>query len=196
MFQLTVDKQKIELPEVVKSFIEENTTEACRIAKVRSEKRRPASGVNRGSNKTAQEVFPVALKRHGIETSAHRINKVKVVNLHGHEIYNAGRSRVPDTPWVEPGDVPDGRLWELRPDIKKFTVIINSKHPFYAKVFETGNTVLLKYLDCIIVSIAYAELRVRTSESKAIFDEVRDSISEVLRTMANTDGFNRTPKIK
>jgi hypothetical protein len=195
MFGLTVDKQKIQLPPVVKSFIEEKTTEACRVAKNRSEKRRPDLGVNRVSNNTAQLVFTAALKKHRIKTSTHHDDKVKVVNLNGHEIYKLNDNRFLQDSWVEPGEVSDGRLWELYPNIgNKFKVVINKHHPFYSKVYESGNPGLIKYIDCIVSSIAYAELRGRTRESSALFTEIRDSISETLRSMACSDEFKQLRK--
>jgi hypothetical protein len=195
MFGLTVDKQKIDLPPTVKTFIEEKTISACRIAKTRSEKRRPDSSVNRASNKIAQEVFTHALKKHGIKTSLHYDDRVKVVNLNGHEIYNSNISRFLQDSTVEPGDVSDGRLWELCPFIgNKFKVALNKNHPFYSEVYDSGNPGLIKYIDCIISSIAYAELRIRTKESSVIFTEIRDSISETLRNMACSDGFKRNQK--
>jgi hypothetical protein len=195
VFGLTVDKQKIDLPPTVRTFIEEKTISACRIAKTRSEKRRPDSSVNRASNKIAQEVFTHALKKHGIKTSSHHDDRVKVVNLNGHEIYNSNISRFFQDSTVEPGDVSDGRLWELCPFIgNKFKVALNKNHPFYSEVYDSGNPGLIKYIDCIISSIAYAELRIRTKESSVIFTEIRDSISETLRNMACSDGFKRNQK--
>lgn len=193
MFDLTVDKQSIKLPQSVSTFILENTTEATRIAKVRSEKRRPVdSGVNRVGNKTGDEVFPQAMERDGIKTAAYEKGKVKVINQKGQDIYKVIDGHLAENPWVEPGEVSDGRLWELNPlPGNKFKVTINTKHPFYSKVYESGNPGLLKYLDCIITSIAYTELRIRTRESAVIFMEVRDSVSEMLRRMANADGFQR-----
>lgn len=197
IFELDVQKHQLKLPQSVRDFIEGNTTEACRIAKIRSEKRRtPGTSVNRGSNKAGQEVFPDAMKAHGIETTNIRPGAVQVTNPRGKNLYRTTRKGLEEDTWVEPGVVGDGRLWELIPQHgNKFKVVVNKNHPFYSKVYNTGNPALIRYIDCIISSVAYTELKAGNPKNREIFMEIRDTISEMLEKMSSADGFQRVPRI-
>ena len=192
LFSLSVNKSQIRLPASLFDYLKHHVNpEVVRAAQkpYRASTKRGQTGsrhakINRNIVKTA----PTIMERHGVTVGPNEEGSVQVSNPRGGFVANsvreATRYKLRHKFSVQAGVVEDGRLWKLvcKPD-GGFLVVLNCEHPFYKTAYERDGTTraLTNFVDALLFAMAYVELRTANTTSRPMFDEIRDTISEVLR---------------
>lgn len=192
IFEITVHKMKIKLPGSLFDHLKEATHEAVRIAKKRSEKRVPADGgVHRHGAAVISEVMPKAMERNSIDpyqTNGHHKNGAKKsqrpVKKKGDDISSSLH--------MTAGRIKGEKFWEL--SVGKdgdITIMLNVKHPFYRAAYSGAAPNRTKYLDAVFAAIGFTELKAQSTRNRAIFDEMRLTMSSFLAEMARSKLLNK-----
>ena len=193
IFEISVHKMKLRLPASLAEHLKSATQEAVRIAKTRSEKRRPTDGgIHKHGIAVMAEALPDYAQKHSVKVSTTRNGTVVVKNKKGsfraNSVNEAASVRLNENIGITGGTVEDGKLWKLvcKPD-GGFLVVLNVKHPFYRLAYNGGKPDRTKFLDSVFAAIGFTELRSRTQSNRALFNEIRDTISTLLADMAKSD---------
>ena len=79
----------------------------------------------------------------------------------------------------------NGFLWEPRMNGADQVIYLNKSHPFYLKVYIElrNNELAIQGLDFLLFALANAELQTRTDRVKEQFTQMRQVMSNTLRTL-------------
>lgn len=193
IFQISVHKMKLNLPASLFDHLKSATQEAVKIAKTRSEKRRPTDGgIHKHGIAIVADAIPEAFARHSVKVTTKRDGSVIVTNRRGSFTVDSAEGskpvRLDHNVGITAGVVEDGRFWKVqcKPD-GGFLVVLNAKHPFYRLAYDGAKPDRTKFLDSVFAAIGFTELRSGTEKNKALFSEIRDTISTMLSDMAKSE---------
>lgn len=116
--------------------------------------------------------------------------KVKITNPNGTMV---GKLKIIDTEdqnrlRVIPTEKEDDTfVWEGALANQEHAVLINTKHPFYTKVYsKIDNTDVITGLDCLLWALAEAELSTINDEVKQQYEDMRYQVSKSLKKLCET----------
>jgi hypothetical protein len=194
LFALSVDKSNIRLPASLFDYLKNRAnTEVVKAAMkpYRESAKRGQTGSRHASiNRTISRSAPVLMGRHQVSVAPTAEGHVEVTNPKGgfvaNTVHEATQFKLRNRFTVQAGLVEDGRLWKLvcKPD-GGFLVIINCEHPFYREAYEREgmSQTLVAFMDALLFAMAYVELRAANTASRPLFEEIRDTVSDVLREL-------------
>ncbi len=196
-FDISVHKAQIRLPgslfQHLKTSVNPDIVKAAQEPYREGRRRGASGGVQRPSTRVLADPVSRVMDRHHVTVQAGPDGRVRVTNPNGGFVANpasaARRLKVEQKFAVETGPVPNGQLWNLicRPD-GGFTVVLNPDHPFYQLVYDSakGDSRLTTFIDTVLFSIAYSELRSANPRTQPLFSEVRETISVMLAEVATS----------
>lgn len=190
-FDISVNKVHVKLPSSLREFlIDEVNPTVIRAAQesYRGAARRGDTGNrHRRSTNAVTSTAPSVMEEHRVTVRPDGRGHIEVRNPKGRFVLNPEREprdmglrRFE----VRTGIVEDGALWKLigTPECG-FAVILNSDHDFYRYAYENGRPTqaFVMLVDSVLCAMAYAELRCGSQGTLALFNEIRDTVSEFLR---------------
>ena len=196
-FDISVQKNRIKLPRSLSQFLKQEVNpEVIERSQAPYRKKTPEESRLRHKKssilveKTVQKVMP----KRSIEIGQ-RGGQIVVQNSYGvvpmNSLKDALRINLKNRFGIEIEELKSDDLWELvcKPD-GGFVIVLNSNHDFYRNIYEVNekNKKLIKFMDSILFSLAYAELYSISVGTKDLFDEVRSTMSIILEELANEEG--------
>jgi hypothetical protein len=101
------------------------------------------------------------------------------------EIGNVSGSLSNDSRIVVVDSLDNGFLWEPRMNGSDQVIYLNKSHPFYLKVYIElrDNALAIQGMDFLLYALANAENLTRTDRVKEQFTQMRQQMSNTLRTL-------------
>jgi|SRR5215831_9180168 len=129
-----------------------------------------------------------ALKTAEVSSIDGKTGEVTITNKHGSAklMLKILESKKAGELHVQPVDgLDDGVLWEPALIDNNQAVRINTKHPYYSKVYlpNRGSGVTVQGLDSLLWALCAAELGTVSNETKRHFEELRFEVSRLLRRL-------------
>lgn len=125
-----------------------------------------------------------------IEVIDKTTDTVKITNTNGSMV---GKLKIIDTDdqtklrVIPEEKYDDTFVWEGALANQEHAVIINTKHPFYTKVYsKIDNTDVITGLDCLLWALAEAELSTINDEVKQQYEDMRYQVSKSLKKLCET----------
>jgi hypothetical protein len=195
-FQVDIKKSRISLNDQLFDWLrDEFLPPLRREAENRYRKgksRRENPDAHAGSNRRIGD-HDAEIPQPDVEVLDETEGRVRVSNLEGEAIINMDvvNTDSSDKPYVMTVDqIEDGLLWE--PAVvgpKRLAVKLNTRHQFYRKVYlpeiqsKDSSNITVQGIDCLIWSLAIAELRTVTEAVHESFVDLRMEVSRILRKL-------------
>lgn len=195
-FQIDIKKSRIDFPHGRRKEIKQMITPAIREAKNRYRKGSKISSDRKTDLEKQHAKSSSAINRHhDLITSGSKVNEVdkqkgeaKIQNKFGYTTVRLIMDDSTDKVVQTVDSLQDGALWMPGLiDGNKHAVFINQSHEFYKRFYYPliDNQALVLAMDSILWSLAEAEMSVLTDSVKRNIEELRISVSRILRTMAD-----------
>ena len=196
-FQLDIKKSQIFLKEELWNWLKDQFLPAPR----READRRYRTGQNRKISRKTKGAHTASNKTIGskedevggpdIKISDPTTGDVIISNQHGEfeTKLKISPAASPGEVFVQPADdVEDGCLFEPALIEKHKAVRINTKHPYYHKVYvpNLNNSVTVQGMDSLLWALCLAELSSTTDKTAEAFQDMRFEITRILRKLVET----------
>ncbi|HHT9108181.1 MAG TPA: ATP-binding protein [Candidatus Wunengus sp. YC63] len=193
LFRITVNKSKVQFPENLFNHLKNKVNRVViREAQKQYRKSGEKSIVNNKFRKQEAKLTEVSknlVEESHIKTQKKEADDIAVNNPSGSYLSNKIQEFLrygTDKDFeVVSGELDNDHLWKIVCNTnEKFKVIINTNHPFYSKIYNSGtNKAFTSAIDALIFSLAFAELYNRNESNSNLFDTFKSVCSKALEKL-------------
>src|ERR1035437_5891083 len=197
IFRINVNKNKIQFPELLfnhlKNIINPLVSKKAKDQYKKSDSKISFANRFRKQNEKLNNISKNFVKKEKIKTSYIGNNgddkSILINNKAGQfisnkisEFYSFGNNAKFE---VVSGELDNDLLWKLVSDIEeKFKVVVNSRHPFYQKIYEGNhNKSLTSVIDALFMSLALSELYNKNEQNTLLFETYKLVCAQVLENL-------------
>lgn len=190
LFRITVNKSKLEFPDNLfihlRSEVNPKIVKEAQKRYRKSDEGRAVSPKLKKEYKIYDEVKKDILTEYNIQTEKNGQNKVVVINPHGQwtankidEFIKYGTSKDYEIVFDE---FKNNHLWKMICNVdEKFKLIINRRHPFYAKIYDNSSSKsLMTTISAFLFSLSFAELYSKNESNAQNFEVFKSMCSMTL----------------
>jgi hypothetical protein len=193
LFRITVNKSKVQFPENLFNHLK-NKVNRVIIREAQKQYRKSEEKLIVNNKFRKQDTKLVQVSKNFAEESHIKTHKqgsddIAVTNPGGSYLSNKIQEFLrygTDKDFeVVSAELDNDHLWKIICNAnEKFKVIINVKHPFYHRIYNTGtNKTITSAIDALIFSLAFAELYNRNESNSNLFDTFKSVCSTALEKL-------------